>query len=244
MAFSFGQPAQAAPSPAQPSTFSFGASTAQKPATGGFSFGAPSQASQPSTGGGLFGSQNNTQQQQPQQQTGFGSSLFGSQQSGQPTSQPQTSSLFGNTSNTGGGLFGQQQAQQNKPTFSFASNNNAGPSTSTNPMTLSQMGTQPSYQQQQHQNNSLNQSTGFLGSAGANTNLKDSTSQKRLGIPVNDKLEAIRAAWNVRDIQSCRFLVSIDQNFAVLIYAYRFSIDLLDSTTFTILFLQAVERRL
>jgi nuclear pore complex protein Nup54 len=216
MAFSFGQPAQAAPSPAQSSPFSFGASTAQKPATGGFSFGAPSQAQQTSTGGGLFGSQNNTQQQQPQQQQqqqqqqpgGFGSSLFG-QQPGQQSSQPQSSSLFVNNSNTNGGLFGQQQQQpqQSKPAFSFASNNNAGPSSNTNPMTLSQMGTQPSYQQQQ-QNNSLNQSTGFLGSAGASTNLRDSTSQKRLGIPVNDKLEVIRAAWDVRDIQSCRFLVS------------------------------------
>lgn len=217
MAFSFGQPAQAAPAAAQASPFSFGASTAPKPAAatgGGFSFGAPSQVPQPATGGGLFGGQNTNQQQQ--QQGGFGSSLFGqpAQQHGQQQqTQPQTSSLFGST-NASNHLFGQSQQQgqqQNKPAFSFA-NNNAGPSSNTNPLTLSQLGSQPPYQQQQ--NNLLQQSTGILGGAGASTssvNARDQNSQKRLGIPVNDKLEAIRAAWDVRDIQSCRFLVSAVQ---------------------------------
>lgn len=215
MAFSFGQPSQATSNPLQPSSgFSFGGSIAQKPqASGsGFSFGAPSQPQQqqPATGGGLFGEQNNAQQPQQQQQqaVNFGSSLFGNQ--GQQQPQPQTNSLFGNSTNnaTGSSLFANNQQQsQAKPTFPFG-NNNASTSTNPNPLTLSQLGTQPSYQQQQ--NKPLQQSTGVLGGAGSSTsgpNTRENNPQKRLGIPVNEKLEAIRAAWDVRDIQACRFLV-------------------------------------
>jgi len=120
--------------------------------------------------------------------------------------------LFGNSNNNTSSLFGQQQHQQQQQnTLSFG-NNQAG--TSNNPLTLSQLGSQPSYQQTQ--NKPFQQSTGFLGAgAGASTsgtNGRDNNAQKRLGIPVNDKLEAIRAAWDVRDIQSCRFLVSLRSN--------------------------------
>ncbi|UZJ54952.1 hypothetical protein CBS101457_004272 [Exobasidium rhododendri] len=243
MAFSFGQPAQAASVPAQASSFSFGGtSTAQKtPAnTAGFSFGAPAQAQQQLNAGGLFGGGSgsqlqqqqpqqqsssglfgnaNNQQQQQQQQGGFGSSLFGNAGPQQQPRPPFGMSNNNNTNNnTTGNLFGtsqQQQQQQQQPAFG---NNQA---TGSNPLTLSQLGSQPPYQQQQ--NRSLQQSNGFLGMAGASAGGatgKDNNAQKRLGIPVNDKLEAIRAAWDVRDLQACRFLFyfynAIPQNMPAL----------------------------
>lgn len=228
MAFSFGQPAQSASTSAQPApSFSFGGANnaASKPA-GGFSFGAtPAQTQQQpqQSGSNLFGNlgqQQQSQQSQQPQQSGFGSSPFGQPAQQQPQ-QGGTPSLFGgNTANnTGGGLFGQSQQQNqqqsNKPAFSLG-NTNTNPSTSANPLTLSQLNTQPSYQQQQMQNKPLQQSFGFQSSTTGNTagaaNVanRDNNAQKRLGVMVNDKLEAIRAAWDVRDLQTCRFLVSGD----------------------------------
>ncbi|KAK8097885.1 uncharacterized protein PG998_013371 [Apiospora kogelbergensis] len=79
----------------------FGASA--QPAAGGGLFGA-----KPATGGGggLFGGMNNQNQQQPQQQQA-GGGLFGGMGSTQAKPSP-----FGNSTQTGGGLFGSTQNQQ------------------------------------------------------------------------------------------------------------------------------------
>ncbi|WVW78408.1 hypothetical protein I302_100362 [Kwoniella bestiolae CBS 10118] len=109
-------------------SFSFGTSSAPKPAFGGFSTPNP-QASTPNTGGGgLFGSAptqpanpstslfGSTQQQQ--QQPAAGGGLFGST-TNQPSGTTGGTGLFGSTNqpSTGGGLFGStsqpQQQQQN-----------------------------------------------------------------------------------------------------------------------------------
>ena len=79
----FGQPAAA------PTGGLFGSSTPSQPASGGLFGSAPAQ-----TSGGLFG------QQQPATTS---SGLFGQQQT---TSQPTSGGLFGQSSSTGGGLFG------------------------------------------------------------------------------------------------------------------------------------------
>ena len=111
---------------------------AQQPAQTGGLFGSTNNTANNTTGGGLFGAQNNQQQgtQQPAAGGLFGGGggmfgakpaapatggLFGS--TSQNQQQPaQTGSLFGNTGQTSGGLFGstnnnlgQQNQQQNQP---------------------------------------------------------------------------------------------------------------------------------
>ncbi|GJN70640.1 hypothetical protein PLICBS_004698 [Purpureocillium lilacinum] len=110
---------------AQPGTggslFGGGAATAPQQSqqgTGGGLFGSTAQQTQPaqSTGGGLFGTAAN----QPQQQSG---GLFGQSTQQQQPQQQQTQpsgGLFGSSTATaqpatGGGLFGQSQASQAKP---------------------------------------------------------------------------------------------------------------------------------
>lgn len=55
--------------------------------------------------------------------------------------------------------------------------------------------------------------SGMFGAGGAGQGPSSSVNatgaqDKRLGILVNDKLEAIRAAWDMQNIQACQFMVS------------------------------------
>ncbi|KZP31766.1 hypothetical protein FIBSPDRAFT_724031, partial [Athelia psychrophila] len=132
----FGQSTAAKPSifgSTQPTT-GFGAST-QPQAQGSIFGGGQQQAGAPSTGlfgqpaaqqqpasTGLFGQPATATQQQPQSNL-FGSSLFGSTNTANQTTQQQGQGLFGSTNNQ------QQQQQPNQPTFggwgSTAGNTNA-----------------------------------------------------------------------------------------------------------------------
>lgn len=204
--------------------FSFGAPSANaqqsQPQTQGL-FGASTnqQQSQPQTQG-LFGASTNQQQQQPPKPQGlFGSSttqqqpsgsLFGNPTQQQQQPQQQGSSLFGApaSGNTGSSLFGSQQPaqqqQQQQPQQAagglFGAANKPFGQPTQNPLTLSQLGGSTSYSLQQSK-------PGLFGSSSvAPDGGASGGSNKRLGIPINDKLEQIRAAWDVQNIQTCHFL--------------------------------------
>lgn len=116
----------------------FGQNNTQQPAQTGGLFGSTTNTTNNTTGGELFGAQNNQQQGAQQPATGGlfggGGGLFGAKPAAPATGglfgsttqnqqQPaQTGSLFGNTGQTSGGLFGstnntlgQQNQQQNQP---------------------------------------------------------------------------------------------------------------------------------
>lgn len=135
----FGQPAGQQQNQQPASTGLFGqpaASTQQQPASTGL-FGQPAAQQQPASTGlfgqpaaqqqpastGLFGQPAAATQQQPQSNL-FGSSLFGSTNTANQTTQQQGQGLFGSTNNQQ-----QQQQQPNQPTFggwgSTAGNTNA-----------------------------------------------------------------------------------------------------------------------
>ena len=88
---------------------------------------------------------------------------------------------------TGGGLFGSAPKPFGQPTQ--------------NPLTLSQLGGSTSYSLQQSKTGLFGGSSSVAHDGGASGG-----SNKRLGVPINDKLELIRAAWDVQNIQTCNFL--------------------------------------
>ncbi|KAK6854429.1 hypothetical protein PG995_009522 [Apiospora arundinis] len=93
-----------------------------KPQTGGL-FGNAAPAQNNTQGGGLFGGMNNQSQQQTQQpQTGGG--LFGGMNQSQPKS-----TLFGNSTQTGGSVFGNNQSQQQGGIFGNSQGQQQPPST-------------------------------------------------------------------------------------------------------------------
>lgn len=206
MAFSFGQaPSTNATGTTGAASVSLGGTSQQSKPNAGFSFGAANNTGQQSQSTSLFG--NSSAQQQPAQS----SSIFGAQQSA-------PSNLFGaQQQNPQGSLFGPQSQQQPsqpqqtglgaKPLFGTQSA--AAPSQAqNNPLTLSQLGGSAPYNQQQSQQQigkASTSTTALFGNASANTAIN--SHDKRLGIPVNDKVEAIRAAWDLHSIQSCQFLV-------------------------------------
>ncbi|PWN93376.1 hypothetical protein FA10DRAFT_264034 [Acaromyces ingoldii] len=234
MAFSFGKPPGSAPA-TQTSTpgFSFGGNTAQQqqPQTGGGSLFGGGQQQQPGQGGGGFsfgGAQNTTQQQPPQQQQqqqsqaqmgqlGGGFS-FGGTSSSQPQPQQQqnqqagSGGLFGSTSQAPGqqnnnSLFGAPSTLNNQPQ---QQQNSLFASSTAGPLTLSQLGGQPSYQlnnqQQQQKGLGAPPQGGQQQTQQQQQQQQQQQGNKRLGTPMNAKMEALRSAWNTQDIQVCQFL--------------------------------------
>lgn len=199
----------------QPSNSLFGGQQqqSQQQQSGNSLFGGQQQQQQPANS--LFGAQQqqpstslfgNSQQQQPSsslfgnapQQQQASASLFGNapaQQQQQQTA-PNTS-LFGSQATATGGLFGTSTATA-KPLFGQSTSAAQQP----NPLTLSQLGGPASYTQQPQQG-------GMASGTGLQSNMNAlDTASRRLGLPLNDKIEQIRAAWDMQNIQTCRFLVS------------------------------------
>ncbi|PWN24083.1 hypothetical protein BCV69DRAFT_19733 [Microstroma glucosiphilum] len=212
MAFSFGAPASTSQqgTAAQPSTggFSFGnASTSQpqqpqqqQPSTSGFSFGSSNQQQQQPNAGGATGTTGGFSFGQPQQQ----------QQAGQQSSTATTSGGFGSGLFGGGGGASSSlnQSQAPKPSgFSFGNS------------TTQQQPQQQNQSQSQQQQNQLGQSQFGVSQLGTSTSGQQQQQQqqsqqqdKRLGASLNQKMEAVRLAWDTNNLQTCRFMTYFYNN--------------------------------